>query len=77
MKLWGLGIAGFLQGKSALSMEKGCKIAGKPHDNYRTYDYHEVSPQFLQPFSIDSADFPAGTLQFPAPVVFLEQKFAV
>ena len=43
-------------GKTALSMEKGC-------------NHHGVSPQFLQPFSIDSEVFPAGTPQFQVPVV--------
>ena len=32
---------------------------------------YRVSQQFLQHFSIDSADLAAGTKQFPVPVVFL------
>ena len=32
-------------------------IVGKPRDNYRSCNFHGVSPQFLQAFLIDSADF--------------------
>jgi hypothetical protein len=56
-KLRGLGIAGSLQGKPALSMEKGCTNCQETHNNYWTYNYHLVSSQFLQLFSIDSAGF--------------------
>ena len=34
------------------------RLSGKPHNNYRTCNYHGVSPHYLQPFSIDSAGFP-------------------
>ena len=57
-KLRGLKIAGSLQERSALYIyEKGLS---EPHDNYRTYNYHGVSLKFLQPFFIDSADFPSN-----------------
>ena len=68
--LRGLGIAGSLQGKSALSMKKGCKNCKKKHDNYRIYNHHGVSPQFLQPFSVDSADFPCRYPAIPSPRSF-------
>ena len=85
-KLQGLGITGSLQGKPALSMEKGCKNpketlcmlwinpviftdCGKPCDKYRIspqsvnitgfiHNINRVSLWFLQPFDIESADFP-------------------
>ena len=49
-------------------------IAGKPCDNYRTYNYHGVSPQFLQPFSIDSADFPCRDPAISSPRSFYGQN---
>ena len=36
--------------------KRAVRIKWKPH-NYMTCNYHGVSLQFLQPFSIDSADF--------------------
>jgi hypothetical protein len=50
------------------------KSAGKPHDNYRTYNYHGVSPQCLQPFSIDSADFPCRDPTISSPRSFYGQN---
>ena len=50
--------------------KRAVRISGKPHDNYRTYNYHGVSPQFLQPFSIDSADFPYRDPAIPSPRSF-------
>ena len=70
-KLRGLGIAGSLHDKFALSMEKAVRIAGNQHDNYRTYNYHRVSPKFLHPLSIDSADFPSRGPAILVPVVFM------
>ena len=53
-------------------MEKGCKN----HDNYRTYDYHRFSPQFLLPFSIDSADFPCRDPAISSPHSFYGQNIS-
>ena len=50
--------------------KKAVRIARKPHDNYRTYSYHRVSPQILQLFSIDSADFPCRDPAIPSPRSF-------
>ena len=36
----------------------------------RSCNYHEVSPQFLQPFSIDSADFSYRDPTIPSPCSF-------
>ena len=54
--------------------KRAVRIAGKPHDNYRTYNYHRVSPQFLQPFSIDSADFPCRSPAISSPCSFYGQN---
>ena len=35
------------------------------------------NPQFLQPFSIDSADFPCRGLAISSPVVFMVKTFAM
>ena len=35
-----------------------------------TCNYHGVSPQFLQPFSVDSADFPCRDPTIPSPCSF-------
>ena len=43
--------------------KRAVRIAGKPRDNYR-------SPQFLQPFSIDSADSPCRDPAIPSPHSF-------
>ena len=43
------------------------KIAGKHRDDYRSYNHHGVSLQFLQPFSIDSGGFPCRDLAIPSP----------
>ena len=50
--------------------KRAVRIAGNPHDNYRTYNYHGISLQFLQPFSIDSADFPCRD-----PAIFSPRSF--
>ena len=50
--------------------KRAVRIAGKPHDNYRSCNYPGVSPQFLQPFSIDSADFPCRDPAIPSPCSF-------
>jgi hypothetical protein len=42
--------------------KRAVRIAGKPCDNYRTYNYHGVSLHFLQPFSIYSADLQCRTV---------------
>ena len=68
-KVRGLRISGSLQGKSAL-WKRAVRIARKPHDNYRTYNYHGAFLQFLQPFSIDSADFPCRDPAIPSPCSF-------
>ena len=54
--------------------KRAVRIAGNPHDNYRTYNYHGVSPQFLQPFSIDSADFPCRDPAISSPRSFYGQN---
>ena len=55
--------------------KRAVRISGKPCDNYRTYNYHRVSPQFSQPFSIDSADFPCRDPAIPSPYSFHGVKF--
>ena len=50
--------------------KRAVRIAGKTHDNYRTYNYHGVSSQFFQPFSIDSANFPCRDPAIPSPHSF-------
>ena len=46
------------------------RIAKKPCDNYRSFNHHGNSPQFLQPFSIDSADLPCRDPAIPNPGSF-------
>ena len=52
-------------------LKRPVRIAGKPHENYRTYNCHGVFPQYLQPFSIDSADFPCKD-----PTIYSPPKFS-
>ena len=54
--------------------KRAVRIAGKPCNNYRTNNYHGVSPQFLQPFSIDSADFPCRSPAISSPCSFYGQN---
>ena len=54
--------------------KRAVKIAGNPHDNYRTCKHHRVSPQFLQPFSIDRADFPCRDPAISSPRSFYGQN---
>ena len=53
------------------------KLRGKSHDNYRPYNYQWGCPQFLQPSSKDSADFPSRDPKISSPRSFYGQKFAV
>ena len=53
---------------------RAVRIAWKPHDDYRSYNYHGVSLQFLQPFSIDSADFPCRDPAISSPRSFYGQN---
>ena len=46
----------------------------KPCDNYRSCNHHGVSLQFLQPFSIDSADFPCRSPAISSPCSFYGQN---
>ena len=50
--------------------KRALRIAGKLRDNYRFCNYYEVSPQFLQPFYIDNADFPCRDPTIPSPCSF-------
>ena len=54
--------------------KRAVRIAGKPWINYRSCNYHRVSPQFLQPFSIDSADFPCRDPAISSPCSFYGQN---
>ena len=54
--------------------KRAVRIAGKPRDNYRSCNYHGVSPQFLQPFSIDSADFTCRDPAISSPRSFYGQN---
>ena len=45
-------------------------VLDKPCDIYMSYNYHGVSPQFLQPFSIDSAGFPCRDPVIPSARIF-------
>ena len=54
--------------------KRNVRIAGKPRDNYRSCNYHGVSPQFLQPFSIDNAGFPCRDPAIPSPRSFYGVK---
>ena len=50
--------------------KRAVRFAGKPCDNYRSCNYHGVSPQFLQPFSMDRAGFPCRDPEIPSPHTF-------
>ena len=50
--------------------KRAVSIAGKPSGNYRSYNYPGVFPQFLQPFSIDSAAFSCRDPAIPSPRSF-------
>jgi hypothetical protein len=50
------------------------RVVGKPRDNYRSCNSYGVSPQFLQPFSIDSADFPCRDPAISSPRSFYGQN---
>ena len=52
--------------------KRAVRVAGFPHNSYRGYKNCGETLQFLQPFSIDSADFPCRS-----PVVFMVKTFAV
>jgi hypothetical protein len=54
--------------------KRAVRIAGKPCDNYRSCNYHGVSLQFLQPISIDSADFPCRDPAISSPRSFYGQN---
>ena len=54
--------------------KRAVRIAGNPCDNYRTNNYHRDSLQFLQPFSIDSADFPCRSPAISSPCSFYGQN---
>ena len=54
--------------------KRAVRIAGKPCDNYRTNNYHGVSPQFIQPFSIDSTDFSCRSPAISSPCSFYDQN---
>ena len=54
--------------------KRAVRIAKKPPDNYRNYSYHRVSPQFLQPFSRDDADFPCRDPTISNPLSFYRQN---
>ena len=69
-KLQGLGIAGFLQGLYYLWKTGVRIIVGKPRDNCRSCNYYKVSLQFLQPFSIDCANFRCRDPTIPSPRSF-------
>ena len=57
--------------------KRAVRIAGKPRDKYRAYDYHGVSPQFLQPFTIDSTDFPCRDPAISSPRTFYGQNICI
>jgi hypothetical protein len=67
-----------LQGPCRENLHYLCKravrIAGKPRDNYKSCNYYWVSPQFLQPFSIDSTDFPCRDPAISSPRSFYGQN---
>ena len=50
--------------------KRAVRIAGKPCNNYSINNYYRVSLQFLQPFSIDSADFPCRDPAISSPCSF-------
>ena len=50
--------------------KRAVRIVGKPHNNYRSCNYHRVCQQLLQPFSIDSANFSCRDPAIPSPHSF-------
>ena len=54
--------------------KRAVRIKGKTRDNYRTYNYHGFFSQFLQPFYIDSAEFPCRDPAISSPYSFYSQN---
>ena len=75
IKTMGTGNCRVPAGKICTIYEKrAVRISGKPHNNEGTCNNHGVSPQFLQPFSVDGAHFPCRDPAISSPHSFYGQN---